>query len=94
MAKRSFYLIAYDISDPRRQAQIRKHLQAYATGAQKSLFECWLTPKEWQELAQTLPELLETGDKLHSVHLPENEDDNAMLFGLAKPLRYDTFIVG
>jgi hypothetical protein len=39
-----------------------------------------------------LPNLLQEGDKLNAVCLPETEQ-HAMLFGAAQPLRYETFIV-
>lgn len=92
MSIRRFYLIAYDISDSGRQHQVRNILQGYATGSQKSLYECWLTETEWQDLRCRLPNLLQEGDRLHAVRLPET-DQHAMLFGAAQPLRYETFIV-
>ena len=46
MPYRSLYIIAYDISAPDRQRHVRRLLQGYATGGQKSLFECWLTAAE------------------------------------------------
>ena len=87
MSIRRFYLIAYDISDSGRQHQVRNILQGYATGSQKSLYET-----EWQDLRCRLPNLLQEGDKLNAVCLPETEQ-HAMLFGAAQPLRYETFIV-
>ena len=87
MSIRRFYLIAYDISDSGRQHQVRNILQGYATGSQKSL-----TETEWQDLRCRLPNLLQEGDKLNAVCLPETEQ-HAMLFGAAQPLRYETFIV-
>ena len=65
MSIRRFYLIAYDISDSGRQHQVRNILQGYATGSQKSLYECWLTETEWQDLRCRLPNLLQEGDKLN-----------------------------
>ena len=92
MSIRRFYLIAYDISDSGRQHQVHNILQGYATGSQKSLYECWLTETEWQDLRCRLPNLLQEGDRLHAVRLPET-DQHAMLFGAAQPLCYETFIV-
>jgi CRISPR-associated protein Cas2 len=46
---RDFYLAAYDVSvaaGPARQSAARGRLRAYATGGQKSVFECLLTPAE------------------------------------------------
>jgi CRISPR-associated protein Cas2 len=44
--QRTLYLVAYDISDPRRLARALKIVRAYATGGQKSVHECWLLPGE------------------------------------------------
>lgn len=88
---RHYYAFAYDIGDPKRQARVRRLLQGYATGAQKSLFECWLTHDELVDLNQQITPLLDSKDSFHYFRLPETE--NSLLFGLAKPLRYDYFIV-
>lgn len=87
-----YYLFAYDISCPKRQARVRRILQAYATGSQKSLFECLLTPEQCNRLCRQLPLLLDSGDKLHCLTL--NPHDPTLLYGTAKPLRYHTFIIG
>lgn len=88
---RQFYLFAYDIACPKRQAQVRRLLQGYATGSQKSLFECWLTPDERQFLCQSIHHLIDNHDVVHTFRLPENLENQ--LFGCAKPLRHDYFIV-
>ena len=59
---RQHYLFAYDITCPRRQACVRRLLQSYAVGMQKSLFECWLTADELTKLTVELIELLDTSD--------------------------------
>lgn len=38
---RRYYLFAYDIGCPKRQAKVRRLLQGYAASTQKSLFECY-----------------------------------------------------
>lgn len=88
---RVFYLFAYDISCPKRQAQVRRLLQGYATGSQKSLFECWLTKEELVYLQQAISQKLDESDICHFFRLPENAQQT--LFGCAKPLRYDYFII-
>ncbi|MGA7980642.1 MAG: CRISPR-associated endonuclease Cas2 [Chromatiaceae bacterium] len=50
MTKRVLYIAAYDISDPRRLREGLKVLKTYASGRQKSVFECFLTPVERREL--------------------------------------------
>ena len=52
--QRTLYLVAYDISDPRRLARALKIVRAYATGGQKSVHECWLLPGELMALKREL----------------------------------------
>lgn len=88
---RRHYLFAYDISNPQRQARVRRLLQGYALGVQKSLFECRLTTDELALLDRRLAELLDSGDTLH--YLALGSQDGEWLFGTAQPLRYDVFMV-
>jgi CRISPR-associated protein Cas2 len=88
---RQHYLFAYDITCPRRQACVRRLLQSYAVGMQKSLFECWLTADELMQLNGKLSELLDSNDTLH--YLALSQSDNEWLFSTTKPLRYDVFMV-
>lgn len=46
MSKRQLYLAAYDISDSKRLRNVLKVVRAYASGGQKSVYECFLTPSE------------------------------------------------
>lgn len=88
---RQHYLFAYDITCPHRQARVRRLLQSYAVGVQKSLFECWLTADELMQLSSGLRELLDSSDTLH--YLALSQSDNEWLFSTTKPLRYDIFMV-
>lgn len=89
---RQIYLFVYDIACPKRQAKVRRLLQGYATGAQKSLFECWVTPDERRWLAQQISQIIQDDDVVH-LFKPSAQYLH-LLFGCAKPLRYDYFIVG
>ena len=92
MPHREPYIIAYDISCPRRQHRARKLLRGYSTGGQKSLFECWLTQKELQNLYATLSAELQTQtDRLHIFHLTENTE--ARLLGKAQALANITLLM-
>ncbi len=46
MQRRRLYLAAYDISDPLRLRQGLRIAKSFATGGQKSVFECFLTEGE------------------------------------------------
>jgi CRISPR-associated protein Cas2 len=48
------YLIAYDISNPKRRAKIRKIAYSYALGGQKSAVEAEINKKEVLEIARKL----------------------------------------
>lgn len=50
MSKRSLFIAAYDVSSPARLRQVHRAVKAYATGGQKSVFECFLTPTERKTL--------------------------------------------
>ena len=59
---RSLYLVAYDITHPRRLAQALKTVRAYATGGQKSVHECWLEPGELAVLKRDLEAVIDIHD--------------------------------
>jgi CRISPR-associated protein Cas2 len=46
MPERRLYLAAYDISDPKRLRRGLAVMKQFATGGQKSVFECFLTEAE------------------------------------------------
>lgn len=50
MTQRTLYIAAYDISDDGRLRDALKILKGYASGRQKSVFECFLTSAERQHL--------------------------------------------
>jgi CRISPR-associated protein Cas2 len=50
MKKRSLYIAAYDICDNGRLRKALLVLRNYATGGQKSVFECFLTEAEKRQL--------------------------------------------
>jgi CRISPR-associated protein Cas2 len=56
--QRTLYLVAYDISHPRRLARALKIVRAYATGGQKSVHECWLEPGELTVLKYDLARVI------------------------------------
>lgn len=62
MSQRQLFLAAYDIADPKRLAQGLKILRAYATGGQKSVFECFLLPQERRDLVLEVDALIEPAD--------------------------------
>ena len=43
---RTFYLLAYDIADPKRLARVAKAMEAVGERVQDSVFEAWLSTAE------------------------------------------------
>ena len=50
MSKRTLFIAAYDVANPARRRQLHRVVRKYATGGQKSVFECFLTPSERRAL--------------------------------------------
>jgi len=57
--KRSLYLVAYDVREPKRLRAALKAVRAFAAGGQKSVHECFLTDAERQELTRNLRDAIE-----------------------------------
>lgn len=67
---RRLYLAAYDVAHPRRLKLSLELIKGYATGGQKSAYECWLSEGEKTAL-------------LHDMALVLDEDaDSFLLIGL------------
>ena len=70
MTKRSLYLVAYDISHPRRLRLALHVIKHYATGGQKSVFECYLNETEKQRILRDMGNVIdEDEDRLFLLRL-------------------------
>ncbi len=68
--QRSLYLVAYDIADHRRLAQVHRYLLGWKVGGQKSFYECWLTRAELVALMRELTDLTDPhADRIHVFQL-------------------------
>lgn len=86
------YLVAYDISDPKRLRKVHKKVESYAIGGQKSFYECWLTSTELNTFNQQLYDLIDsTEDKIYIFQIPK--DTKPQLFGRAKLQSIQPFLV-
>ena len=63
MAK-NWYLVAYDVREPRRLRRVAKHLEGYGTRVQYSIFRCKLRPRELERMQWELTKLLDQEDDL------------------------------
>lgn len=60
MPQRSLYLAAYDISDAGRLRKALAVMKQFATGGQKSVFECFLTEAEKARLIAEMREVIDS----------------------------------
>jgi len=59
MTSRQLYLAAYDISCNRRLRKALYVLRGYASGGQKSVFECYLTDSEKRQLVADIAQVID-----------------------------------
>ncbi|GIX21715.1 MAG: CRISPR-associated endoribonuclease Cas2 1 [Gammaproteobacteria bacterium] len=79
---RTLYLIAYDVRNPKRLRRVHKVLKEFATGGQKSAFECYLSDAERNELLSRVRDQMdETQDALLIVALKDRT--NVIVKGIA-----------
>lgn len=59
MTTRPLYIAAYDVSDDERLRNALRVLRNYATGGQKSVFECFLSDAEKRDLLSEIAAVLD-----------------------------------
>ena len=59
MSTKQLYLVAYDVRDPRRLRHTHRVLKDFASGGQKSAFECYLTRAERDELVARVEQCMD-----------------------------------
>lgn len=70
---RILYLVAYDVASASRLHKALWIARDYASGGQKSVFECWLYPDELSELKDRFLKLLDLNeDRLLITRLQPN----------------------
>lgn len=57
---RKLFLVAYDVRHPKRLRRALEVLKDYASGGQKSAFECYLTSPERKELLNRVEQIIDT----------------------------------
>lgn len=56
---RKLYIVAYDVRKPKRLAAALRVVKGFASGGQKSAYECWLDANERSELHEDLSRVLD-----------------------------------
>lgn len=86
MPERRLYLAAYDIADTHRRHTLCALVRAYATGGQKSVYECFLTAGERKALLQAVRGVIqETEDRFLLLRLDPRA--RVVVLGLAREPR-------
>lgn len=61
---KNFYMICYDIRDPKRWRKVHQLLKGYGESLQYSIFRCRLTQREREKLRWELEKILAQEDSL------------------------------
>jgi CRISPR-associated endoribonuclease Cas2 len=80
---RQLVLLAYDIGQPRLQAQVRKQIRNEASGYQLSAYACYLNQEERRQLLTQLQPLITEDDSLIACTLDSTRP--IYYLGQAKP---------
>ena len=92
--KRHLYLAAYDISSPSRLRAALYLLKGFASGRQKSVFECFLTGIERHELVETISAIIDPDeDRFLLLPLASADDIETLGKGVA-PTDQSYFYIG
>jgi len=54
MTNKKFIVVVYDISNDKRRTKLHNKLKGYGSPVQYSVFECILTPSEFQEMKMSV----------------------------------------
>lgn len=94
MTQRSLHIAAYDISSAARLRSALRVLRNYATGGQKSVFECFLTPTEKGALLAEMREVIDdTEDRFLLIRLDPRME--VLTLGIAvAPIDPEFYYVG
>jgi len=94
IGQKTCYIVAYDIPNDRRRTKIHKVLTGFGTWTQYSLFECFLSKKEFIQLKAKLAKHIEdTQDSVRFYPLCANCVDRVETVGGQPPTEETLFIV-
>ncbi len=84
--KEKNYLLCYDIADPKRLYQVRKHTYPLAFGGQKSALQTPLSKNEAKKVLKQLSKLIEpTEDKINIIEVY----DEPIILGKDIDIKYE-----
>jgi CRISPR-associated protein Cas2 len=81
--EKPLYIAAYDICDAHRLRLALQVLKGYATGGQKSVFECFLSEAERSSLVHQMASIIAAEDRYFMVRLDPRS--RVLTLGIAVP---------
>ena len=93
MARR-LYVAAYDVHERKRLARVRRAVNGYASGGQKSAYECWLTAVECEQLHVDVARVLEPSRDSFALLPVETGQEVVMLGNRHGPMDPDFTYLG
>ncbi len=94
MAKRKLHIAAYDVKDPKRLRQMLYIVKDYATGGQKSAYECYLSKIEHQQLIHRVMQTLDlTEDRFACIELRQSNQPKTLGKAI-QPQNLNYFFIG
>lgn len=84
MTPRRLYIAAYDIASPNRLRKALRCARNYATGGQKSVFECFLTSVEKRVLMDAMAEIIDPQEDRFLL-IPVDQKGVIHVLGIAVP---------
>src|SRR5262245_10792696 len=64
-----WWLVCYDVRDPKRLRRCAKHMEGYGERIQYSIFRCWMTSPQVEKLRWQLTEMLTVDDDVLMIPL-------------------------
>ena len=90
MTDAKWWLVSYDVCDPKRLRRCAKHMEGHGARVQYSVFRCWLTGREAERLRWELTELLDPEDAVLLIPLCERCVDGIVgIHGTARPAGWE-----
>ena len=78
MAQKNWYVVCYDITDPKRWRKVYKKMHGYGRRLQYSIFRCRLTKIEIEKLRWELEQDLTEDDKLLILNICERCENKTL----------------
>lgn len=69
MSDSRWWLVCYDVREPKRLRRCAKHMEGYGQRVQYSVFRCWMGKRKVERLRWELTELLTSEDKVMLIPL-------------------------